>query len=435
MDITANGVTAQETENCTVFSLDFQRGVQLSSEESENSLSMIYYQEDIIDDTLPRLNARLENICTATAYQGEVVLPASPLAKNCSYDLVFYAPAYDCRNEAFEESPWQSDDVLKTDWSTEDVAGERKIYLCQPVEDVLWFAYSHLRDGVRNESSIHERDRDVDKAGNVTDNDYVRQCFKCTDYNASYAVTLSFAGTGAAIRVNNRTLMNRIPYDSTSDAPTLYFDQEPNRAMHRLLSNWLEGNITLNLTTHGNKPNIPSSLILGSTKLVNSEVPFGDSESDYYYGVPHMLAAVQELHMNATLTLLSASSLYYFLDPLHNHTCIAYIGEGAFHYEKGWLLGVYFSAAFVTIVIVIIGYDSALQNNMLSGDSVSTIIATSRSSEFEPLTRGESTGRQPLGNRLKEADLKFGQLRGADAQKRLGFGQATDPIVMGYPYR
>ncbi|KAK0743545.1 hypothetical protein B0T18DRAFT_468913 [Schizothecium vesticola] len=376
LSIDPAGAYSSESSLCDFSSLNFQPLPK------ERRWPAIVYIDGITTGT-PRLHSQLERILTGSAHAWDVRLPPSPCGTNCSHAVTFHGPAYDCENSPFSATPWASDDILR------ESSGRRVIYISRVVNGSIWFAGSHLRPGIRNESAIFDGpDRRVDGASKVMDDDFIFQAVQCRDWNATYEATISYSGRGSAITVDRRTLLR--PIDYIDDDAAVY--QETNKAIHGLLGRWLQGNVTLKLGDTGNTALIPRSLLVYSTGLANAAVPYGDDENTYFYAAPNLRQAAEELHQNMTLSLLSASPNFHFISPMVKQTCTVINTVGLYKYDYRWLLGLYSGAAGTALIVFFLGVRAIWAN------------ATTRSEEFEELSKVCSEGKQPLAPELVDAE-------------------------------
>lgn len=291
----------------------------------------------------------------------------------------------------------------------------------------MWLAGSHLRPGIRNESAIFDGpDRRVDRPSRVTDDDFLFQAVQCRDWNASYEVTLSYKGSGSAVTVDRRTLLD--PIDYVHDKPNVY--TETNKAIHWLLARWLTGNVTLGLERTGNRAFIPPSLLVYNTKLVNTAVPYGDDEGEYFYVAANLRQAVEELHQNMTLSLLSASPNYHFVAPLVNQTCTVIKSIGLYNYDHQWLVGLYSVAAGITLIVFFLGFWTLRANGGVYDNSFATIVATTRNGEFDEYAKACTSGKRPLAPQLLNEEVRFGIVGNPapNGTSLFAFGRAAQAI-------
>jgi len=407
----------------TVPTLDFQASI--------NGLPVVYSDGEVNGLGYDRLNSRLLYIAESAVLSGTTRLPPSPCGANCSYDIQLYSPGYFCQDVPFEDTPFGSDAVLRTDWTAENEEGTRSIYVSEAIQGNLWFAFSRLRPGVRDFINITLGENklwDADKAGDVTDEDYLYNSFVCTDWNASYDITLSFEGEAARAHVNQRQLVNTINYaQGQSSRETGHHE-----AVHGFMARWLQGNITLEVTRTGNRPTIPENLRLYSTGLVNTSEPFGDDETEYFYAVPHLRDAVQELHANISLSMLSAQPFFYFIRPAENYPCAVIQSFPVYTYKPMLLLAIYIPTAVLSLLVLLYGVGLTRQNGAVHGSNFSTFLATCQNPDLKPLAAGSSLGRAELGAALRNADLGFGKLPAGvppGALASFGFGPTVHPIT------
>ena len=374
----------------------------------------------------------LEGIASSSAFLGDTIIHPSPCGTNCFYEISFNAPAYSCVDVPFVDTPWKSDNILRVSWVEDGEVGNRTIYASEASRGNIWFAASYLRDELRVINPVFEGPgRKVDTAEKVRDTDFVFQAIQCTDWNATYHTVLSFNGTGSSIRVRERQLLNPIDY---VDEPKLAY-QEFNKAIHGLMASWLEGNITLNTTRNSNKPTVPQSLILPKTRLVNHSQPFGDDEAAYYYAIPNLRAAVQELHMNATLSFLSASENFYFMMGDTDHECQLLQSVNIYQYDPERLIAVYAAATGATLISFLLGIWAVWSNGARHSDEIGAIIAATRNLELDSLAEGTIIGGQSLSRRLKDAWLTFGNIAGpGEIVAHYAFGTQARNIRKQEPY-
>jgi len=399
-------------------------------------LNLIYFDSSLINRTIgnyPRLDPLLQNIAVSSAYLGKPILPESPCGLDCSYEIEFEAPLYKCEDVELADTPWGSERVLLSTWNESDSSaykGRRVIYIAEENKGTFWFASQYLRDGIRNVTSIKEKDRDSDAAFKVTDDDYIRSSFKCTDWYGAYRVALSFASRVASIQVIEKSFWYEEIHEGEDRTVS-----GPNPPMHGLMKSWLEGNITLRTGRFGNAPTIPASLIIGSTKLVDTNLPFGDAEAGYYYPVPDLRRAVEGLYQNITLSMLSASPLFYFIYEEQDHPVLVTRPVGLFVYRPAWLISVYAVAAGITLTGHFVGLHAIRFNGVEGGDGFSTFAAVTRNREIDDLADGNSLGAKPLDRKMLDATLKFGIINQTGSLVRFAFGKTAEPFQKGTNYQ
>lgn len=417
------------TKLLTVRTLNFRH-------DNPGGLPPVFQDSGSSDLGYPRLNHRLLRIAESSALRGEVEMPASPCGKNCSYRIEFYLPGYHCQDMPFSETPFGSDDVLRTKREEEDVEGTRTIYTAQAIQGNLWVAFSYLKPGIRDYINITEGEGpawNADEPDKVTDDDFVFTSFVCSDWNTSYQATLFFEGDGASVQVNTRTLVNQVNY--TEDIIGPYIDHH--MAIQGFIASWLQGNITLEVGGIGNVPKIPESLRLYSTKLVNTSEPFGDDETEYFYPVLWLRDAVQDLHRNVSLSMLSAQPFFYFVEQLSGHPCTVIESVPVYVYKKVLLLAIYAPAAALSLGMHLCGLAVVRMNGVFHGHKFSTILATSRNPDLDDLVRGDSLGREKTVSGLNKISLGFGRIdggRNGGLPARFGFGRDFEDIQKYRPY-
>ncbi|KAJ2905176.1 hypothetical protein MKZ38_006082 [Zalerion maritima] len=413
-------VTTDNTSFSVPF-LEFQPWVGDNVSAIASKWSPTFYNQSSLLSTV-RLRPILEAIASSSAFLGETILHPSPCGSNCTYQITFNAPAYYCLNVPFRDTPWGSDSILRVSWEDgqEGKVGNRTIYASSSSRGKLYLVASHLHDSLRALNPIYEGPgRNIDTAEKVTDSDFVFQAVECSDWNATYVASLSFnsgstgsgssASGGTSITILERRLLNVIDYTENPYANGESY-VEVNQAIHFLLSSWLTGDMTLNTTFRNNKPSIPSSLILPKTKLVNISEPFGDDEAAYYYAVPDLRSAVQQLHLNVTLSMLSASEHFFFLRKSDGHDVQLLSSVGLYVYDPAWLVGSYIAATGVTLVVFCLGIWAVWVNGVRHADDFGAIVAATRNAELDDLARGDGLGRTPLRSGISDADLMLGSL-------------------------
>ncbi|KAK0634167.1 hypothetical protein B0T14DRAFT_492180 [Immersiella caudata] len=388
LSIDPAGAFSSQLAPCDFSSLNFQ------PQPKDKRWPAIVYIDGLTTNT-PRLNSQLKRILTGSAHS----------------------------------TPWASDNILRTS------SGRRVLNISRVANGSLWFAGSHLRPGIRNESAIFDGpDRRIDSASKVTDEDFIFQAVQCRDWNASYEATILYSGSGSSITIDRRTLVT--PIDYVDDDPAVY--QETNKAIHGLLGRWLEGNITLRLGTTGNAAVIPRSLLVYNTRLANTAVPYGDDENEYFYTAPNLRQEAEQLHQNMTLSLLSASPDFHFISPMVNQTCTVINTIGLYNYDYRWLAGLYSGAAGTALIVFLLGLRAIRTNGGSYSNSFATMVATTRSKELEEPSKGCSEGKQPLAPELIQAELRFGIIGvsiGPNGALRFGFGTSAQSSAGGLSHR
>jgi hypothetical protein len=204
-------------------------------------------------------------------------------------------------------------------------------------------------------------------------------------------------------------------------------------AIHQTLYSALSGEMS---TGSGKLADYENNAQLANSALVE-ETPFPlDSPSAFRpigtsKPVRNLRKAIQDLHFNITLSLLSLAPQLLYTE---NGTVTAdvFITENVWSYSPLVLVATYAAAAFFDALAVVVGIVAMVRNKGVYGLEFSRIVATTRASiGLDTLVAGWGDGLEPVPKEVKEGKVMYGAVAGGRA---LGFGVEEEVMRLRRPY-
>ena len=114
--------------------------------------------------------------------------------------------------------------------------------------------------------------------------------------------------------------------------------------------------------------------------------------------------------------------------------------RNVYKYSSHNLIISYSTAIFVSALALVLGFYSFLDNGVAHSTAFSAVLATTRNSALDVLSKGHSLGSLPLDKRVEGVRLRFGELNGGGTEKvvdedgyevkHIGFGLADDVLKL-----
>ncbi|KAL4768995.1 hypothetical protein BDW60DRAFT_210403 [Aspergillus nidulans var. acristatus] len=360
----------------------------------------------------------MARVFTAMASSAQV-LPVSAPFSNSSYELSFWGPSYKCQR--LSEALVQIDGVTQELWDSEIPEPQfqtSRIYMGTKPEDL-------------NNTLF------ISAAGsNPLWNDNATQPTElvCQLWNTSYVVDLHFTNgiqTLTPISIDHVAYANWSGSAASHSVQPSYSVLDPTvnagfYVIHLMFSGLLQGELIMskrgglfeNETASSTAPFTDTSL--AQTGLFACADIWNTSTYNYLYDIDSttlcrngtLAQAIEDLSHNFTYSLLSlngGNATVKVTDlTLRNY----------YFYGGTTLLAAYMSAVAVAIASVVVGFIALRRNGVSQGTSFSSVLMTTRNPELDRLVIGHCLGSEPLKEEIGKVRLQFGEIEGADLQRR-----------------
>lgn len=424
-------------------------------------------------------SSRATAIIYQTVYGGQIISSESPCGANCTLTQSFVGPTYKCDQlDPYDpEAPWckepfnpnsKCEDVIgdfgltdpKNVWWYEtrnsSVSNSTRAVLKPWTEGVLWVRHKYLPAEFRksyNYSTPYQPRIPGSAWHNFT--------FRCRPHNARFDITRTYKNfelhiEGSTTYVRETGLvysalmtcryLDPIKYgmvgsdyqfiEGNTDDPKNYASY----AIHETLYSILFG--VVGTTSRGAAFD---STGLDGTKLVE-DVAF-PAELGIRRPLPNLRELVEQLHFNTTISLLSVDNLMY--KQAQDAKATITTSTNVFSYNRSALLLTYGTALTAGLVAVFIGLKSLWDNGVSMGIGFLATLTTTRNRTLDELAAGACLGAEPMPDRLRATEVRFGELsaqsmpkeeaeklRGGD-NRHASFGVSGEIAVLQYgvPYR
>jgi hypothetical protein len=389
-----------------------------------------------------------------TLYSGRLVSSPSPCGASCSFQQSFFGPAYKCSEISSSQTdlagnPFGADrdnfvpakdDLSSVSWyearnSTCD--GDKDVCMAFPwLDGKLWIMYQYLlpeaRAGLTPEARI----------SGLPASAWERHRIVCQSYNASYSLQRSYSGAGPAVALNNLTFHNPLDFSVQKIRGRPNDDMQPEYAgyaIHQTLSGLLNGTIG----TNGHFMPIDTTR-MGGTQLVEAE-PFpliNATRASYpnnpgYTGtqkpVRNLAAAIEQLHANITIGMLSLPRLVYLQAETVPAASSAQ-GLPRWTYNPVPLLAVYGAFLAANLLAAVLALAAVAGNGGVGVADIGFLRAllTTRSADFQAAVSGAmGRGEDYQQDVLRGVEVRFGELAagGEDRVARRGVGTGADTLI------
>ncbi|KAK4168232.1 hypothetical protein QBC43DRAFT_296899 [Cladorrhinum sp. PSN259] len=368
-------------------------------------------------------------------YQGAIAAASSPCEANCTFTQKFVGPSYECVEVSPEDpnAPWCYD------------PGSHPNGTClssRPASAELYFANSSLvtpsysnsswvNDGklwIKHRYFSPENRYNMSSAadsGDVLTSSHETVAFRCEMWKTTYDIRRSFTNLEQEI---TGTFTRTEPYDfsTENDAGTLvnpildvkHFHAETwaAHAIHDAINSFFVGSLThLQYQGNGQHEWIPhEGLALVGTRFVE-EYPWPAPLN--HLPVRNLKDLVQQLSVNITLSLFGSPAVTY-LQP--SQASVETVNSRlVYSYQPLALLTTYGVALALGLLALTVGVVTLLQNGVSMDAGFLSVLATTRNSALDELSRGACLGAAGDGlSKLEKVQVRFGELTSADQTLR-----------------
>ncbi|KKK23717.1 hypothetical protein AOCH_006792 [Aspergillus ochraceoroseus] len=349
-------------------------------------------------------------LVTGTIIQGTIPNIPAP-AINSSYQLNFTAPLIQCTNSSTKVR----DDI------THYVHNKTQFYIdyiaFSPTSDNITFALDEVF--YYDSPSILAATDNGNTSADVADklviavNPYMttgsRVVVECGMYNASYTANFDYTNGEQSIEIVDLHVLNRVPkHDShTLPAPANENQLFAYTSIMDTFKTALEGLCWAS-------PDRCTDTQIYTSSLVNSkeiwELVYGDESvgNVSYRTLPRLVEVASELGRNITLSFFSND---YFLQNTSQAKTInvtVYQNQTKYSYAQRNLLIAYGVAVVVSLLCVIAGFLTMVDNGFAFTDSFSTILRATRNSDFDDIVPvAATTGADPLPRSVAKTRVQW----------------------------
>jgi hypothetical protein len=170
-------------------------------------------------------------------------------------------------------------------------------------------------------------------------------------------------------------------------------------ALHETLFSILAGGISYS------NAQLNDTAELDGTKLVEA-VPF--PPDGVRKPVQNFRELVEQLHVNATISLLSIENLVY-LEPEPATDMVVTTYPIVFQYDRSTLLLTYSLALLFGLLALLVGIEALFTNGVSMNVGFLSLLTTTRNKTLDDLTRGACLGAEPMPRMLRKmTKVKFG---------------------------
>lgn len=302
--------------------------------------------------------------------------------RNCTYSIVFLAPAVQCtkRNLLNEtDAPWDNSKQFQNE--TTYYAERSKV-----AWNTLWIRYT---PGVKTNSTephVYSCQNSVARYTVKLDTyDYQFQRPTIEDYQILYPV-------------------NDEP--STSQNSAMY---TPSWVFFDTLMDVLGGNATAG--AFSTKAIYTSLYIVGDGFTHYMDTKIEDMARK-------MVVSLLSANLPGTKSYPSGSRMIYAAQTKTN--CTSNYTQNIYQYITWQLVSVYSIATFVVLSIAVLGFVALEKNGVTSDTSFSTILLMTRNPTLDKLTLGACFGGDPVPKQMQGLKLRFGEIRARETRKPEG---------------
>ena len=191
-------------------------------------------------------------------------------------------------------------------------------------------------------------------------------------------------------------------------------------ALHETLFSILAGGISYS------NAQLNDTAELDGTKLVEP-VPF--PPDGVRKPVRNLRELVEQLHVNATISLLSIENLVY-LEPEPATDMVVTTYPNVFQYDRGALLLTYSLALLFGLLALLVGIEALFANGVSMNVGFLSLLTTTRNKTLDDLTRGACLGAEPMPRMLRKmTKVKFGVVESGGMVTHNREGSQSGPDV------
>lgn len=370
-----------------------------------------------------------------TLYSKRIAETQSPCGANCSFTQTFNAPAYKCDdvdyNNIGPDNPFcGEDDGTPAEKRCESLftapttnTFQRVWYMAQNSsgdsckgfddessscrilepwqEGKIWFAHQYFLEEYRDTPMAAGTNTTA-----VPDDAWEFHMFMCQSYNATYEIERTYKNfvqnvTGKLLYLN--------PVDYTNVGRGAQPQNHAAYAVHQTLYEVLSGLIGFTGRMWEDNAELANSALVEETPFPLDSIsvfrPIGSAKP-----VRNLRQAIQELHFNITVSLLSLSPQLLYTE---NGTVTAemFITENVWRYSPRVLVATYAAAALFDALAVVIGVLAMVRNKGVYGLEFSRIVATTRASgRLDALVAGWEDGLEPVPKEVQKVKVTYGAI-------------------------
>lgn len=390
----------EKVGECVVPSLSFNFGAEPLDGLKWYNLSNGTTLGDIFEEVYHNPSPRASSIFTTAAFSGQPLVATDTVLEEdcgemCTYSIQFTGPAVNCTEQAF----WEVDDPLSnTTVPRQSKDGLSPVFSGARAEKV----WNQLLVGNLRTPGDETEDSDT----------WEWHGYSCVNSIALYSVT---------ININDGRM--RKP---TIDAVKLLYPvtEEPsfNTTYSRIhISNWalfdtlvdiLAGDVSTGIS-HFNYSmdgvqyyKSAQEMRITQTKVLSTSLASPKSTTNNMKTVANLAPAIEVMVQNMVVSLLSDRTLIYATNI--TTTCRSTEFRNIYTYNWEKLVGVYSVGVFMALAICMLGFVALAKNGVVSDDSFSTFLLTTRNPTLDRLAAGACLGGEPLPRELQRLKFRFG---------------------------
>ncbi|KAF4634175.1 hypothetical protein G7Y89_g3935 [Cudoniella acicularis] len=372
-----------------------------------------------------------QRLVNTAAQSGEQIGWPSPCGKNCTYEMHFDAPSFQCTPSTDidpQEAPWEvssSERYCANPKGTTSVwfpgCGNGSNMTVQQLDsDGPGLEYSLVYAAGFNETTsrlwvgvVGDYNTSVANPNTTTVQELVDvNVFSCDIMNATYKIQVNYLDSQQFVNILqlNEFATITIPLDSDTTPFELYAVKALYNVTIGLLSGIISSSPQNGLVADTSIGLVP--------KLVAYTPGYGQ---DKYLPINDLAPFIEELSHNVSLSLLFASNLA--VTTTMTTTCVTTETITVWKYKPEPLIITYSCGIAVTLVTLIVGMFSVWSTRSTKDTRFSTILRATRGKDLDRLVAEEKVTALPLSSRVEKTKLRFSNsVTGTvEGQKRGGF--------------